>query len=65
MLYEGPKANNVSGVDSKVAPLGDNEISTQWAKAKANIDLEKASWSGSDVSDTVTLITSRIRSLIK
>ena len=64
LLSEGPNANNVSNVNSKVSTLGDSEVSDQWAKAKASIDLEKSSWSGSEISATVSLITSKILSLI-
>jgi len=64
LLSEGPNANNVSNVNSKVSTLGDSEVSDQWARAKASIDLEKSSWSGSEISATVSLITSKILSLI-
>ncbi|OGM58235.1 hypothetical protein A3A75_04315 [Candidatus Woesebacteria bacterium RIFCSPLOWO2_01_FULL_39_10] len=64
LLSEGPKENNVSNVNSKVSTLGDSEVSDQWARAKASIDLEKSSWSGSEISATVSLITSKILSLI-
>ena len=65
MIANGPTPAGVATVDAKILVLNDSQVSAKWAQAKAGIDLERRSWSGESISDTVKTITLRIRDLGK
>ena len=61
---QGPNEINVAAVDAKVAILKDDAISSRWQAAKAGINIEKQSWMGGLIADTVRLITLTMGKLI-
>ena len=61
---QGPNQANVTMVDAKVALLKDDAISSRWQAAKAGINIEKQSWMGGLIADTVRLITLTMGKLI-
>ncbi|MEK7209761.1 MAG: hypothetical protein AAB670_02450 [Patescibacteria group bacterium] len=61
---QGPTRENVAVVDVKIAILKDDAVSSRWQAAKASIDIEKKSWMGGSIADTVRLITLTIGKLI-
>ena len=61
---QGPTRENVATADAKIAVLKDDAVSSRWQAAKASIDIEKKSWMGGSIADTVRLITLTIGKLI-
>jgi len=60
---QGPNQANIAAVDAKVALLRDDAISSRWQAARAAIDIEKQSWMGGLIADTVRMITLTIGKL--
>lgn len=65
MVGGGPTAAGVASVDSALNKLNDSSVSDRWANAKRGIDLDRKSWQGTSISDTVITITSRIRDFFR
>ena len=65
MVGGGPTAAGVASVDSALNKLNDSSVSDRWANAKRGIDLERKSWQGTSISDTVITVTSRIRDFFR
>ena len=65
MVGGGPTAAGIASVDSALNKLNDSSVSDRWANAKRGIDLERKSWQGTNISDTVITVTSRIRDFFR
>ena len=57
-------AINLANIDTKVSALKDNQVTSQWLKAKAGINIQENSWSVSELVDILYLINSKIRNLL-
>lgn len=57
--------SGLANIDAKISLLGDSQVMSQWLKAKETIDISRNSWSPQDFFDTVFLLNSRIRSLLR
>src|SRR3989344_1809774 len=53
-------AINLANIDTKVSALKDNQVTSQWLKAKAGINIQENSWSVSELVDILYLINSKI-----
>ena len=57
-------AINLANIDTKVSALKDNQVTSQWLKAKAGMKIQENSWSVSELVDILYLINSKIRNLL-
>lgn len=57
-------AGNLANIDAKISALGDNQVTVQWQKARAGINIQENSWSVSELVDTLFLVNSKIRNLL-
>lgn len=58
-------ASNLGNIDAKINLLQDSQVTSQWLKAKENIDMARNSWSPQEFFDTVFLVNSKIRDLLR